>query len=1415
MAKKIFPNPSDVAEDDSFGASYAAEYQADAAAEDDAWLRSLAGEDIEAAPTTAAPAGDAGAPVDLGNDFDFLGEPTDIGMITPEREEDEGAGLWDYVKAVGSGGLSIAGDLALGAGEAVPQAFGGIMDAFDEAAGALQDLIPMPGVQLFDEDGNFDPSWLSASEMTESMDADKTLLDLIAPKDARTVTGGLVRSTAQFLTGFLPGMKAARGIGLGKIAAGFAAGAIADAVVFDPHEARLSTWLNEVPYLEAIVPDYLADHDPENQTAWEGRLKNAIEGAGLGAFAEGLFATFKYYKAQRLARGGKAHEEQGAIAQAARDEQKALAEAEIGNQVDDRFFENLGDMADDAPLYVMAKPDETLAIATQRIRDASSRAAQMEEQGVSLARINEIVESKKRKIDQDPGVERIPTGETTREAIDDALDELRSGAVSKAKFPARPVAAIVRGLGGVDPASSLAADLRSRGITAQSFPGLFSKKAGIDALDNIPGSEHALFVERNLVGPDGYVNEQAFIDGLEAELKGEPWRLADEQRQIDELVAPAQELDEQLSRLGIDYDNMSNDAVKARLKEIADEQDGWRRFQEENEARISQGEEPRTYGDLDQEQRDIWTAEQTAEARALGIDEAVIASHQPNKVYINMARIRGAEDVKELIQLMANADADNIKRAQRGVVSNKQTAAEAKKEFENLTDILARPPAGTWNAAQMVAARQVLASSAEQVMQLAKIASQPNAGKVDLYNFRRAASVHAAIQAEVIGARTEAARALQSWSMPVGSNRARTDAVNELLANNMGGDLQKLAKSISNVSDEAAIGDLTRQLVGMRKRDMLYSVYVNAILSGPKTHLVNAMSNAAVAVYAIPERYVAETFSNAFGKGDVAKGEAAAMAYGMMQGVRDGVRMLTLGPKAAGIEDLSTIWNKFGQGEGRMNPISGAAMNLDPGSAIYRGLDAMGKVLNLSGTMLEKGDIFFKAVNYRMELHALAYREAKLAGLEGKEFAEKVADILRNPPENLSDQASKFAMINTFTNPLGEVGRNMQKTISQTELRWSIPFVRTPTNLLKFTFSRTPLALFNSRIRADLMAGGVTGAQTAAKIGMGSMLMSAFAGHALDGNITGGGPVDPALNRAWRDAGNQPYSVKIGGRWFSYSRLDPLGMLIGMTADIAEIRTNPRGDASDEMIIAAGLNAFVQTMTSKTYMQGLFDLAEAVDGRGGGSIAQYLNKTGTSLIPFSSALRQMAQGMDMTMRESRDEVTDEFGSGDPVASYINRMINDFKRGMPGMSSDLPPVRDMFGEPMTRESGLGTAWDMIMPIQSKSAEADPVAKAIFDNEVSVPHLQRQINGINLSAEQYDQFQVIAGGYVREFLDQLVSSSSFKDMSDGPDGMKAEMIKRFIGRARDMARKEMVAGDPDLRDKTMNKRELNQNRLIGVQ
>lgn len=1274
-------------------------------------------------------------------------------------------------------------DIAHGIVEAPGQVFGGAVDAIDEVGQFLGELTGLGGIQFFDEDaegnlGDFNPKLLSFEEFQAVGGGD--LIAAITTKPADSVTGGFVRATSQFLVGFIPalkGVKTMKALQGSKIVAPMVAGMIADAVVFDPHEDRLSTFLNEIPSLEPFVSDYLADSNPENESSWEGRMKNAIEGIGMGLTAEavgGLIRGFKYYKAQRAMKF--IPDEVGANAEAGRDAFQMAAREELVVEIPDEALHPLGDVQ--GPMLVEGDVSETAGTAIQRVAAAERRAALSIEQNDALGKINAVREAVTEAADE--GVD----------GFDEMINRLRSGgAVAGAADTGgkRPVASIVKELGGVEPGSSLAAELKARGVTARTHPGLF-RKGGLTALDNIPVEEQPIFSARNLDDGQGFVPEQSFVDALESEAAGDPWLTIEQQRFLDEEVGPLADLDEQLQRLDIDVAEMSNSRVKERLQEIADEEAAFARTGEVT----PEGAEPITLADL--------TPEEAARAEA---DIDGLGATPEGKIYINHARINSSDDVRAVLQEMADLDADAI-NARRGgdVVTNEQTIAASSQEYRDMSDLLGRDP-GPMTASQSIAARKLLTASGEQIVELARRASAADASKADVYNFRRSMAVHYAIQSEVIAARSETARALQAWAIPVGADSTRSQMISELVMNDGGaGNIQSLAKAVATVGDNpTALNTMARELGKGRFGKALYQVWINGLLSGLKTDVVNMTSNSLVAAWAIPERYVAAGISKAFYNGEITVGEVAAKAYGTVKGIRDGFNLIFRANEAEGMEGLADVFQATG-GKMRVhgNAISADALGLDVAGSFGRGIDMVGKAINLPGTMLEIEDRLFKAMGYRSELNALAFRRVTAEGLEGTEAAERIADILLNPPTDLRIEAIDAAHYQTFTKELGETGQAFQTAVRKIPGgRLVFPFVRTATNIVKYTLERTPLAYISAGIRADIKAGGTRAATAHARVAMGSMLMMVIADMTNEGTVTGRGPSKYELSNLRRGTGWMPYSVKVDGRWVSYSRLDPIGMMMGIGADMAEIMNNKDEDEDSAIMLVAGVAALANNLANKTYMTGFYDFIGAIDpSNPSKSIERYLINFSGTLMPFSSLMRSITQATDPIVRDIRVPKQDVEGEVDAVGAFLGELINKQRSMIPGLSDDLPPRQDLWGEEIDRSSGLGIAYDFLSPIASHVDEPDAVVQVMLDNQVAISNAPRAINGVQLTPEEYSEFVREAGQPLKEYLDKLVVSPGFKGLSDGPDGMKAEVIRDVVNNFRTQAKALMIQRNPRLQE-----------------
>jgi len=194
------------------------------------------------------------------------------------------------------------------------QVVGGVRDAGQEVLDVtfelgtwLDSILPL-GVILTGESapngylGYVFPWEDNYAEVQRQLAAQGNPLNLPTVAKPDTTVGAITNDVSQFLIGFIPAMRAVKFIKpaskTGALVKGMAVGAVVDATVFDPHEARLSDLLQQYPALRNPITAYLAS-DPTDSTA-EGRFKLAVEGLILGAVAEQFLSALKVIKYARI-----------------------------------------------------------------------------------------------------------------------------------------------------------------------------------------------------------------------------------------------------------------------------------------------------------------------------------------------------------------------------------------------------------------------------------------------------------------------------------------------------------------------------------------------------------------------------------------------------------------------------------------------------------------------------------------------------------------------------------------------------------------------------------------------------------------------------------------------------------------------------------------------------------------------------------------------------------------------------------------------------------------------------------------------------------------------------------------------------------------------------------------------------------
>lgn len=775
---------------------------------------------------------------------------------------------------------------------------------------------------------------------------------------------------------------------------------------------------------------------------------------------------------------------------------------------------------------------------------------------------------------------------------------------------------------------------------------------------------------------------------------------------------------------------------------------------------------------------------------------------------MNWAKYTKTEEIEGAVTAVARMYTDTIDEARRRTMSEKAIKDLSEQLGITQEDLLSgRLKGGGYKAEEILAMRAILEDSTEKLIELSRIA-QDSTDPADLFAFRKMMDTHVAIQAHFQGAASEAGRALRALQIPSGSLENQILAIDSALMQGQSPDeIRRLAATVAQVTDPAEIARAARGSVGKRISDALVEWWYFALLSGPRTHIVNTLSSAANAVWQVPERYLGAAFSALRGTPQgIQMGEATEMMYGMISSLGDAFRAAgrafvqgTVDSKIeTRITDAITSEN-FPVGKYIENLVSKfsseAGRALGKGAAL--GIDALGTIVRTPGRALMAQDEFFKTVGRLMETRALAYRRASSEGLEGEAFAARMQELLDNPPESFIREAENFARSLTFMEQLGPTGQAISNFINQHPVgKIFVPFVRTPINLMKWTGKRTPLALLSQGIRRDIAKGGPAGDMALARMTLGSMVAAVAADLALRGLVTGAGPADRDLKQTWLRT-KAPFSVKIGDEWYSYNRADPFGMLLGAAASYAEIAGPLEPDDREEIATAIAM-ATSQAVLNKTWLEGLTSALDAFhqpDRYG----KRYLEQTlGTFLVPTGVA--QIA------------------GQVDPVWREVDGIIDAIKNRVPGYSKDLPAWRNLWGEKQLFEGGLGP--NIVSPIVKFSGNPRPIDIWLFENRVNIEKPAVTRNGVELTPQQYDRYVELAGNALKgplglglyDTLNAIIEgrhpqSQQWNRLTDGPEGGRAAVVKNYVAAFREMAWAQLLQEDPELmnrfRARTMEK------------
>lgn len=608
---------------------------------------------------------------------------------------------------------------------------------------------------------------------------------------------------------------------------------------------------------------------------------------------------------------------------------------------------------------------------------------------------------------------------------------------------------------------------------------------------------------------------------------------------------------------------------------------------------------------------------------------------------INLERQNVADDVKRW-EAETNLQ-DGIRQELEAIKGAPLTNAEVTAAAERgrlLTDVTTRD-ATVDLAADMLASRNELARMAKE---------------------GRATVAYLDLQAAISSKATQLGRLMNTLKIPALADEAGAAAMREVTQQleQIGKTSDEIAEALKGVdfNDPAQAAEAFRTNIKPKFGDLLDAYRYTNLLSSPKTHIVNLTSNLIQAGITRPLDLMASGAVDWFGS--KLTGTARTRYVTDVKPYYRG--MFASYPKAVkAFTDVMTGKSPIEH----LDMARAQAQNALPTALkiVPRLLDGIDKfvVKLIEGGEYERiADIAKKGGQQFNEVEA-----AKTAMANAKEYAFR-------KPLDTANESGHGAMLSTIDEFTSRVSHVLNTKVGGTQpLRWVVPFIQTPMNIFKAGIEHSPLGfgtLYKSTRKTEQLGKAITG--SAVFMGAGML--------AMDDRTTWAPPRNPKDRAAFYKAGMQPYAVKIGDAWISYSKLGPLAYPIAMAAAMKyQAEDNPKATGNmDAALLGRIMGSLAEFFSDQSYMQGIGDILNAAEGGDGGQAEGAATKTisnfASQLVPLSGLQRWVAQIVDPVYRKGSKELSAE------------GIIQNLQRNIPGASRSVPPQLTPSGEESLRQ-----------------------------------------------------------------------------------------------------------------------------------
>jgi hypothetical protein len=360
-----------------------------------------------------------------------------------------------------------------------------------------------------------------------------------------------------------------------------------------------------------------------------------------------------------------------------------------------------------------------------------------------------------------------------------------------------------------------------------------------------------------------------------------------------------------------------------------------------------------------------------------------------------------------------------------------------------------------------------------------------------------------------------------------------------------------------------------------------------------------------------------------------------------------------------------------------------------------------------------------------------------------------------------------------------------------------IPFAKTPANLTKAIVDYSPLGLINAinsgiNLKKSLENGQFTPqmqhefVQRLGKATAGTMLYLIGLALAKAGITSGESDDDKDTKNFMKNTlGINSYSIKIGGKTFTYDWAQPIAAPLSITANIEK---NRKENVSTLENILSSLDTAGNILLEQSFMDSINTVLSNNDGIVTGMQEAILELPSRAIPTFS---KQIVDLTDSTQRQT-------FEYNAPLKTSVNKI----KSKIPGLSKQLAPSVDTMGRDIQKYGGKNNVFNVFLnPANVNSENLSESASEIYRlyketgdttlmPRVSPYYINKNGEKTILTSEQRADYQKTSGKIIEDNVKKLLKNRTYNSLSDEE---KADVINNIVNYSYNIAQKETLDFD----------------------